>query len=236
MRWSVTANFCLQTFPAAIWVFAINYLKYWNYHKYRGAAAYLLAPATTFPAALVTYLSDHQPLLHRTTFGRGRTRTKIGHKSDTLAIQWRTRDQVIKSSATHLNWEGPMQKMRICRISFGGLLQNPLLFAPRHFGRRQPPALQSLFICFPNQNLICLQFNLKFQQTWFLQFSSPNSQPSQKSANWVLFDKFKKVRRPHSQQKGPPAKWKRTRRRLDFWFLRNLEILFSGFRFCSCTP
>ena len=92
---------------------------------------------------------------------------KLGHKSDALAIQWRTRDQVIKSSATHLNWEGLMQEVRICRISFGGLLQNPLLFVPRHFGRRLPPALQSLFICFPNQNLICLQFNHNILQKWF---------------------------------------------------------------------
>ena len=88
-RRSVTANFCLQTFPAAIWVFAINYLKYWNYHKYRGATAYLLAPPTTFPAALVTYLSDHRPLLHRATFGRAKTRTKnwtqIGHPRYSVA-------------------------------------------------------------------------------------------------------------------------------------------------------
>ena len=52
-RRSVTANFCLQTFPAPISVFAINYLKYWNYCKYRGATAYLRAPTGTFPAALV---------------------------------------------------------------------------------------------------------------------------------------------------------------------------------------
>ena len=42
-RRSVTANFCLQTFPAPISVFAINYLKYWNCCKYRGATAYLRA-------------------------------------------------------------------------------------------------------------------------------------------------------------------------------------------------
>ena len=45
------------------------------------------------------------------------------------------------------------------------LLQNPLLFVSRHPSVDGAPALQSLFICFPNQNLICLQFNHKILQT-----------------------------------------------------------------------
>ena len=109
-------HFCLQTFPAAIWVFAINYPKYWNYGKYRGAAAYLLAPRHDI-SDCTSYLFVQPPATFA-TFGGRKTRTKIGHKSDTLAIQWRTRDQVIKSSATHLNWERRLQKVRICRISF----------------------------------------------------------------------------------------------------------------------
>ena len=52
-----------------------------------------------------------------------------------------------------------------------------------------------------------------------MQFCLPNNQPSQKSANWVLFDKFKKVRRAQSWPKGPPAKSKGP----------------EGFKFCPCT-
>ena len=162
-RRSVTANFCLQSVPAAIWVFAINYLKYWNYHKYRGAAAYLLA-ATFHCIALLTYLS-HRPLLHggKTVFywrqKLNKNLTKFGRP---LAIQCSGDHEIKLSKVSQLiitENVRSMQKVRICRISFCCKIRC-------YFCRNSMPvdgvdAFQSLFICFRNQNLICLQLNHK---------------------------------------------------------------------------
>ena len=140
-RRSVTANFCLQTFPAPISVFAINYLKYWNYCKYRGATAYLRAPTGTFPAALVTYLFECAPNVHLQptleTFDR-----KIWIcRTMRCRPTW---DQNIKGSVTH--WNQGRQKSRFAGFQFCCKIRRCLR---EPTGR--PPSSHFLFVCRGNK-------------------------------------------------------------------------------------
>ena len=169
VHWSVTANFCLQTFPAAIWVFAINYPKILKLPQIlRHSCIFARAAPRHFPLHLLlicpttSHFCDFWPRQNS-----DKNWTQIGHRRYSVA-DTRSSYQKFRNS-----FKLRTSDAKSADLPDFILLQNPLLFVPRHPSVDCAPALQSLFICFPNQNLICLQFNHKILQTWFLQSRAP---------------------------------------------------------------
>ena len=149
-RRSVTANFCLQTFPAPISVFAINYLKYWNYCKYRGAAAYLRAYRDISRCTCYLFVRLCSKCPPATHFGNFWSQD-LDLSNYALQAYMRSKYQMFCASLE----PGKAKEVDLQDFSFvaksGGVCAS-----------RQGAALQSLFICLPRQqNLICNQFNRK---------------------------------------------------------------------------